>query len=485
MYENYNSLGFFSNYFSRNEKIITYKTFEDAVTNLHQKIIDPVTFLEIFSKGYCFANRTLVKDLYRTPWMAKPSSDNSDWEYFKLPKHDKNKFSENEIAEKFYNLLEEEMYSFCSEKKNIGVLLSGGMDSRISAGILQNLLNKGNLNAKVTAITWGIENSRDIIYAEQIAKRFQWEWRHINLTAKNLLDNLDYCSEIGCEVSPIHLHAMPVVQNLNGLDCIIASSFGDSIGRGVFSSRHISNLKNISEYLFNWFYLLKNRPYRKYKEIAKNDLELYRNNYARSEIYQILEIEQLSIYMRRMLNTCIGIINQKIPTYQTFATPNVYEFIWSIDKSLRNDSIYAYIIKNYLKELSDIPWSKTGKRYNTTEGTSDAYLKEYHMYHKWINEDIFDNLFANLNSYNIDKLYFLNKKSLEKAILANRKIITNRVTRVDQVFTWLVSVIKMMQKFDIQTNETNFKQSVRDEIQSHFVTPYVMLLEKIIDFKKK
>jgi len=486
MYENYNSLGFFSNYFIKKEKEIkTFNSFENAVLSLQKKTVDPVSFLEIFSKGYCFADRTLIKDLYRSPWMAKPASNNSDWKYFELPKHASRVISENSIAEKFYNLLEEEMYSLCSGKKNIGILLSGGMDSRISAGILQNLLIKGKLNAKVTAITWGIENSRDIVYARTIAKRFEWKWEHINLNSKNLINNLDYCSEIGCETSPVHLHAIPEVRELNNLDCIITSSFGDSMGRGVFSSRHISKLKSTSSYIHNWYFLLKDRPYKHFRMQAEKDLRYYREQYYRKENWQILEIEQLSNYWRRMLNPCIGIINKKIPTYQTFSSPEVFSYIWSIDQSLRNDLIYSILIDNYIKNLSDIPWSKTGKIYNSNDGQPDSYLKEFHHYHHWINNELFDILYSYLNYQNLEYFPFINRKSLLKSIHINKQSNANRLTSIDQKFLWIVAVIKMIKKYNIEIDETRYKQSIKDNLTSYFVTPYYYALEKGIVISKK
>src|SRR3989304_2821868 len=257
IFENYSNLGFFNPYYIKNNKLRIYNSFKDALTENAKKELDPASFIQIISKGYCFGNRTLIKGLFKSPWMAKPSVDMDKWNYFDLPKHHNFILDEVEIAEKLYLLLEIELFEYCASKQNIGILLSGGMDSRISTGVLNNLVKKAKISPNITALTWGIENSRDVVYAKEIAKRFKWKWEHFELSSTNLLNNIGIVSEIGCEVSPIHLHSMPEVRKFKGLDCIIASSFGDSIGRAVYSSRHISKLSNISKYINNWFFLLK------------------------------------------------------------------------------------------------------------------------------------------------------------------------------------------------------------------------------------
>src|SRR5690606_40411595 len=92
-------------------------------------------------------------------------------------------------------------------RKSIGVLLSGGMDSRIVAGLLQEIKNEaGNPGFDVVAITWGLPSSRDVVYATRIAKLYNWEWKHYPVGLEQLEENIQVCAENGCEYSPIHLH---------------------------------------------------------------------------------------------------------------------------------------------------------------------------------------------------------------------------------------------------------------------------------------
>lgn len=49
---------------------------------VEQRKIDPVAVVEFLSKSYCLGNRTLVWDLRRSPWIARPDRYNG-WQYAK------------------------------------------------------------------------------------------------------------------------------------------------------------------------------------------------------------------------------------------------------------------------------------------------------------------------------------------------------------------------------------------------------------------
>src|SRR5690606_34275073 len=130
--------------------------------------------------------------------------------------------SEDEIALRFYNLLEEELIEYVKPHNNIGLLLTGGMDSRIVAVLLKNAIDSGKLADKnIYAYTWGHEESRDVIYASKIAEIYGWTWKHLIVDEKQLHENCQIAIENGCEYTPIHLHAMPQVARESHLDCVL------------------------------------------------------------------------------------------------------------------------------------------------------------------------------------------------------------------------------------------------------------------------
>src|SRR5690606_17323072 len=244
LFNNYNNLGFHNPYFIYNTNINTFKQFKNAIkTNETAQNIDLTSIVELLNNNYIFGDRTLVHGINKSPWMAYPSSDSLDWVYNNdLPKHEKNILSQEEIAQTLYKLHQEELSQYIKNSERIGILLSGGMDSRIVAGLLHQhmQIKAGYAPQQVVAFTWGLSESRDVVYASRIARKYKWKWIHLEVNENQLAENVNICAENGCETSPIHLHAIPKISNYRGVDCIVAGSFGDSIGRGEYSGKKVT-----------------------------------------------------------------------------------------------------------------------------------------------------------------------------------------------------------------------------------------------------
>ena len=58
--------------------------------------------------------------------------------------------------------------------EEVYVLLSGGLDSRIAAGVLKYLCDNGELKSVPKAVSWGLEDSRDVVYAKGIAEKLNF-----------------------------------------------------------------------------------------------------------------------------------------------------------------------------------------------------------------------------------------------------------------------------------------------------------------------
>ena len=388
-FEYYNNLGFHSPYYVKNNKPFKYhKDFKSfQLNNKNGLTFDFLAFAEVNIYGYCLGDRTLVKGLNKTPWMAKPNIDNNDWCYSKDIKFIEKDYPQKEVALHFFNLLKNELLSYVSEHKTIGLLLTGGMDSRIVASVLQHLEKNGKLEGKVIkCFTWGSLNSRDVVYAKRIAKLYNWSWEHIEVNASQMKENIEISIQNGCEFAPIHLHGIPQLADRTDVDCYIAGSFGDSIGRAEFSGKHITNTTSLEKKLNNPNYLLRDDYGSFIVEDLNKDLRLFRVNFNQEKDYQNNEIDLQAHYMRRMLNPCMSIINKKKPVYQMFSSLEVYSYVWSINPNLRNDFNYKIILENYSPELLEIPWARTGLLYPNKTGTPDNYSKNHHNYSKLIRE---------------------------------------------------------------------------------------------------
>src|SRR5690606_30757743 len=160
--------------------------------------------------------------------------------------------------------------------KNIGILLTGGMDSRVVAAVLKNALEKGRVTEKkVYAYTWGHEMSRDVIYAARISEMYAWEWKHLLVIKQRMSENCELQLLGGCEFTPIHLHAMPQVARESHLECVLAGSFGDSVGRAEFSGRKVSQLTDLGNNINNLGGLLRSDFYELVSKNVRSDIDEY------------------------------------------------------------------------------------------------------------------------------------------------------------------------------------------------------------------
>ena len=469
----YNHLGNFSRYYYQNFHgiINCYDNFIDIIDYYpEERLIDIPAIIEIISRFHIFGDRTLIKGLSKSPWMAK--IENNEWDYYELPKHGNNDINESVVADQLYSLLMEETLEYIEGKQNIGILLSGGMDSRIAAGILAKIKEEYRPNIKIIAITWGIENSRDVKYAQQIVKEMGWEWVYYPLSAEGLLSNITETAIQGCEFSPIHLHAIPQIKNNLGVDCIIAASFGDSVGRAEYSGKHILKLIQINKYMHNWFSLIKTQQFNDNIHQTFLDIEKYRKLFPRDKKYQEYEIERQAHYMRRMLNPCIASLNYKIPTYQLFSHPKVYSYIWSIRPERRNDYIYSHILEKMDIRIQNLPWARTGEKYLDNYGDGDNYSDLNNLYGKWVRNDLSDQIKKMVLSSSIQKLNLFNLDALQLCCSLNNKLFKkNRASKIDEILLWICSLSKFIELYEVKCTYDQSPFRLIDKMKGKIACP--------------
>src|SRR5690606_34794364 len=183
--------------------------------------LDPVALAVKTINPYLFGNRTLIQRLERTPWLSVRTEDGR-WHKERLPQHGNKKPAKDEFVQTLRIALLDEARRYIGAAKSVGILLSGGMDSRVVAGVVREVqLTLGN-QFDVIGLTWGKESSRDVSYAKTIARRFGWEWKHFKLTPETLFKNISQMGRMGAEASPVHLHAMLEVASTPGIDVILA-----------------------------------------------------------------------------------------------------------------------------------------------------------------------------------------------------------------------------------------------------------------------
>jgi len=457
LFKNYNYLGFHNpSYIDNMGSIEISNDFSNliAIKRKNSEVqIDKTAVIEILTKDYAFGDRTIVQGINKTPWMAKPNDAKTEWKFSPNIKFKNIELNTLEISKKLFFLLKEEILNYVKGKKNIGILLSGGMDSRMVAGVLDTLIKNNEIKeVKVIAFTWGKKSSRDVVYAKRIADRLKWGWKHFEMTSEDLLANIKETAVRGCEYSPIHLHAMLRVREEKNIDCILAGSYGDSMGRGEYSSKRIIHLYDIRSGIDNNNGLFKKNIIKKHFVEINKDVNAYRKIYPQDKKHQQIEQDYQIHYWRRMLNPCMSVISEKTPLCQLFTSPKLVEFIWSLNPISRNDEVYKELLKLFKTDLMDIPWARTGLKYGEIEGVPDSFEKKHYSYSDMINRDIYDNIKGLVLSNNIERLNIFNMKTLSGIFKLMKTPLYYKDIALESKLIWIASLSMFIDLYKIDLN---------------------------------
>lgn len=418
----------------------------DAIETIppEERELDLAGVLEVLFRRWPLGTRTLVTDLRRSPWMAEP--DGGDWTFHSIPDHGDRRLSIEQVASELVSRLKQEAEWYTEQFDDVGLLLSGGLDSRIVAGLVRELQLEDKID-DVTAFTWGVENCRDVYYAREIAEDFDWKFEYYPLDADVLKQNISRAGELGAEFSPLHLHALPQIRDQADVDVILAGSYGNSIGRAEYSGHHVTDLYKMVPHRLNKFGVLRNKIVSTHRETVHGDAYEYRTRIGRSETYQFREIEQQSHYLRRLLQPCMTHVAERIPLYQLFTAPDVVELMWSLDPSIRGKDHCTEVIKKLPGNLERIPNAKTGIPPAGSEPVDDGLKKEHHEYASWLRNDLRDNVVHQIRSGPIYRVF--NKPVLERIFQIWPRADTQSTNAIDELLTWISSLSIFIQKYNI------------------------------------
>lgn len=445
---------------------------------IEERKLDKVAIVEMVSKGYLLGDRTLIEGLNRVPWMGKAYS-NEGWSYFDIPKHGKLKLDSDSIVLKLKTELKKEAINYLKGKRVAGILLSGGLDSRIVAGILRELQLDKIFNGDVVALTWGLRGTRDVVYAKEIAKRYKWEWEHIEIGPETVLKNIYITGKYGAEFSPVHLHALDYIKNMKGIDVILAGSYGDSVGRAEFSGKHVLNLKSTIPRELNKYGLLKDAVLKECNSSVLEDALGYRRKIKREKEYQYLEIEQQMHYMRRMLQSCMNYITQSIPMYQLFTSPGTFGLMWSLDPKWRDNRYYQILLRTLPGNVHDIPWSRTGKKLGEIDSLPDSLSKSHHQYGLWLRRELKDEILNLVYSDAIMGLGIFNEKVMEYLLKVWPKSNTTSINSIDSTISWLASLSVFIKSYNLVNSPLELKNNWKDGINTLYGRTNIWLYQTI------
>jgi hypothetical protein len=373
-----------------------------------RRTIDPVAVVELLQFNYMLGDRTLIRDIWRMPWHSTLTGTGQLIRRPPIP-HDVQQVSPPDSARQLIALLEEELLAVAQNHPKIWLLLTGGLDSRVVAGILKRI--ESRLTGPIACVTWGLPDSRDVAYARQIATWYDWPFFHIPYDQKLVWDNLQRGAIWGGgEVSGIHLHNMHWFHDKDHSDLVIASSFGDSVGRAEFSSIRLSALT--LEPVRNAFHLIKRGLAKELLPLAEQDRATAWQHAQPISPVVAAELDQQENYMRRMICHIMDYIRQFCTLYQAFTSESVVGYMWSLSPDVRTDDVYVHTLQMIDRRLYSLPWARDGIALDGTVEPDPTLRKDYHTIPQWLHSDLRDRLADLIFSPNLQTLGIFNQPAI-------------------------------------------------------------------------
>lgn len=430
-------------------------SYEEVINKSKKLTIDVPAVMAELSFGQVSQNRTLFREIKRLPWLSKVN-ENGEIVLEQLPKHDFYTGDNELLAKLLFEKLSNEARAVTKLYSKIYILLTGGLDSRTIAGVFKSLYENGEIKDKPVCLTWGQENSRDVVYAREMANSLNFDWQHIPLNAETVLENVKKCGEyLGLIHSPEMLHSMLWFKNIPNDSIVVAGSFGDSIGRAEFAGLHLLQLTKKTP--SNTYHLLKESVFEHFKpELLKDLEEIHARGGHDTLNYMQCEYWMQGYRMRNGLCHALSVINKYARVYQMFTSPEVYSFMWSLHPSRRDDDIYITLLKNYFPQLARIPWARTNKP--ITGNYSDKTLKDhYHDYTKWSQGILYSEIKNMVDPEWFASKQIFNPASIEKLNIQVSKSI-ERVGRLNDIWLWLAGFRYYIDKLENEGKEIFFDE---------------------------
>ncbi|MBE2983883.1 hypothetical protein CCAL9344_00770 [Campylobacter sp. RM9344] len=372
---------------------------EDNTWHKHIKLIKPATILE-----FDITSKELTQRYY--------------WKWSEINYSD---MCFDEAVDRLGDLWLKSVEKRFSPNSNIGVSLSGGLDSRAIFAAINAIYP----DSDGVAYTFGIPNCDDMRIAKQCVAQTKWTHREFYLTDNNWFEpRKDRIWFTDGMFNLKHMHGSEFLDEISELVKINMNGYaGDAILGGGWLDR----------------IPLDTYPRDEFMSIFYGDY-VHKCNFV-DTFYDIKKIEP-HLFMNRVRRfTNMGTVNSltNIDQRKPFFDNKIVEFIYSLPDSYRqNNSLYSsMLLKFFPKFYKNIPWQNTGKTIDKKVSSSNTMkiIKKikripfklglmqdsgYTNYIKWINEkNINHELHKILNSKNafyskytnIDfEVKYLNKK---------------------------------------------------------------------------
>ena len=403
---------------------------------------DLAALLSILCFNHACGDRTLLAQIRRKPWLSR-IMPNGEPDLLPIPPHGRVGSAPKDIAGRLEALLCEEIAHACFGRDQVYLLLSGGLDSRVIAGVASKLAAEGRVESSLTAVTWGLSDSRDVMYGRATAELLDLNWTHLELGPEHLLENVEHAAQYASGlISPVHLHRMGWFEEVDSNALVLSGSYGDSVGRSELLGLHLLELQLLQPR--NRYALMQPEAHSRAIGALWADIEFLRNRCGQRPEYALCELELHGHYTRGLLSHAMNIINRHCDIYQVFTSPTVYQYMWSQHPAFRTDAIYAILLERLHPRIARLPWSRTNRALRgRTIGADRTLRPKFHQYREWILGPAFAPLRKLVDPEWFEAAGLFCPKSVRQLI---EKVRADEATHEDcALFAWLATLRRFAQ----------------------------------------
>ena len=129
--------------------------YEKSIDSNNNLTIDKTSIASFISFSQILKNRTLFKEIKRLEWMSEPMKGGVSKNLL-IPPHGFKTAEVGLLSKLLFEKLCDEARTVIQSNPNIYILLTGGLDSRIIAGVFSYLYNNGEIKTKTKMCYLGI-----------------------------------------------------------------------------------------------------------------------------------------------------------------------------------------------------------------------------------------------------------------------------------------------------------------------------------------
>jgi hypothetical protein len=355
--------------------------------------LDAVGVASMLAFQYVVDGRTLLAGVRRTPWLVATAAAGGQVGPTALDGYGRRLMTRHGAAEELLRRLRCELERAFGAAERVTLLLSGGLDSRLASAVLVGLAREGKVTDEIRAVSWGIPESRDRHYAGRVARRLGVGWTPIDLGPADLAGNVGLSARgLGAMVSPVHLHAIQAVSELDWQtgDKILGCTLGNGVGRATYLYRHITYTGPIEP--ADWLGLMRADVRRGAIAGLVQDLAAFRRRLRGRPTVAVHECEMLAHYVSGLLLPVFNLVGETgVPVHQALSDPTTYEFLWSLSPLVRVSSMYRAAVRMSGPGMAEVPYALTNRPLRWLARPEPNGLSPFvHRYPRWIAHELAD-----------------------------------------------------------------------------------------------